>query len=246
MRRYAALILDLCDTIMPYCSDRMPKAAIRGEMIHTTTPLLYDCFREYGFDMGYEPFHDCFMAATESTAALRLSGEEIASSIRFARFLDLLKIAPSGQRAILHSRLMQTHLNQVAHCLYCPNENKTLLTALKQEYPIGLVTNFDDTETVYTVLDREGVRGLFDTILISAEFGLRKPRKEIFLAACENLGIHPTQALFIGDSIASDIAGASGVGMDTAWINPHGVMLSKGAPQPNYILTQLSGLTFVF
>ncbi len=242
MRRYAALIFDLCDTIMPYCSDRMPKVIIRGETIHTTTPLLYDCFREHGMDMGYEAFHDCFVAATESTAALRLSGEEVSSFIRFARFLDLLQIAPSEQRATLHNTLMKTHLDQVANCLYCPDENKALLMALKQEYPIGLITNFDDTETVYTVLDREEIRGLFDTILISSEFGLRKPRKEIFLAACEPLAIHPNQALFIGDSMSSDIAGANGVGMDTAWINPDGVIPSEEAPRPNYILSHLSEL----
>lgn len=242
MKQYKALIFDLCDTIIPYQNDRKPTAMIRGEEIYTTTPLLYDCFRADHTNISYLEFYDHFISATESVLDLRASGDEVLASVRFDLFLDRLKIAPSNHRRSLHQNLLDIHFKQVSDCLICPQINRDLLIQLKEKYPIGLITNFDDTDTVYSILHRENIHGIFNTILISSEFGLRKPRKEIFLAACKNLAISPADALFIGDSLTSDIAGAKGVGMDAAWINPEGISVSQDVPQPDYILSNLNDL----
>ncbi len=242
MNQYRALIFDLCDTIMPYQTDQLPQANIRGTPVRTTTPLLYDCFKKVNTSIPYEQFHDLFVANTESIVALRTSGEEITSTFRFERFLDRLNTQQSNHRAEIHREFLRIHLGQVANCIHCPDKNRALLMALRKSVPLGLITNFDDVKTVYSVLDREGVRELFDTILISAEFGLRKPRKEIFLAACQNLKIDPRESLFIGDSLPSDVAGAKGVGMDVVWINPNGDLLPEGAIKPNHILAEITDL----
>jgi putative hydrolase of the HAD superfamily len=42
---------------------------------------------------------------------------------------------------------------------------------------------------------------------------LRKPRPEIFQQTLEKLGVQPSEALHVGDTLASDVAGALGVGM---------------------------------
>ncbi|MBI3358126.1 MAG: HAD family hydrolase [Nitrospirae bacterium] len=242
MRQYKALIFDLCDTIIPYRNDRKPKVMIRGKEIHTTSPLLYDYFRTYRTDIPYLTFHDHFVSTTESVIALRVSGKEVIAADRFNLFLDRLEIHASDQRSALHRQFLQIHFSQVANCLFCPKQNRELLITLKERYPIGLITNFDDTDTVYSILNREAIHATFNSILISAEFGLRKPRKEIFLAACQSLKISPSEALFIGDSFSSDIAGAKGVGMDAAWMNPDGASVKDGFPQPEYILSSLLDL----
>jgi len=56
------------------------------------------------------------------------------------------------------------------------------------------------------------------------------------------LGVAPQDALFIGDSPEADVAGAAGVGMDTAWLNPQGQPLPLDLPAPTYLLEDLGDL----
>ncbi|HLG23168.1 MAG TPA: HAD family hydrolase, partial [Candidatus Manganitrophaceae bacterium] len=77
----------------------------------------------------------------------------------------------------------------------------------------------------------------------SSEIGIRKPRPEIFLAACEKLEVAPSETLFVGDSWDNDIRGAKGVGMDAAWINPGGLHAPEEGPRPDYILSELDDLS---
>jgi HAD superfamily hydrolase (TIGR01459 family) len=49
-------------------------------------------------------------------------------------------------------------------------------------------------------------------------FSLGKPDPAIYRLALQRLGTEPSKTLAIGDSLHTDIAGASGVGMDSLWI----------------------------
>jgi putative hydrolase of the HAD superfamily len=63
------------------------------------------------------------------------------------------------------------------------------------------------------ILDRLGLARYLSVQTFSNEFGLRKPRTEIFQHTLEALGVTPQEALHVGDSLASDIAGAQATGM---------------------------------
>jgi putative hydrolase of the HAD superfamily len=54
--------------------------------------------------------------------------------------------------------------------------------------------------------------GLFDTVVISGEVGMRKPEKGIFLHAAQALGLDPAECVFI-DDIAQNVAAATACGM---------------------------------
>jgi putative hydrolase of the HAD superfamily len=54
--------------------------------------------------------------------------------------------------------------------------------------------------------------GLFDAIVISGDVGLHKPQPEIYLLACERLGVEPAEAVFV-DDLRENCAGAEAVGM---------------------------------
>jgi putative hydrolase of the HAD superfamily len=54
--------------------------------------------------------------------------------------------------------------------------------------------------------------GLFDTVVLSGEVGMRKPEKEIFLHATKTLGLEPAECVFI-DDMAANVAAAQAVGM---------------------------------
>ncbi len=247
MKRYKSVLFDLCGTIMQYRLDRLPTIEIKGESIQSTTPLLYACFQE--FDRGavpYEKFHHNFMATSEALFQEReKTGEEILSSTRFKLFLESLDADLGPRRDEIQRLLMDIHLDRVADCLELLPHHELLLREWQAQYVIALVTNFDDTLTVQHVLKREKLTELFASIVISAELGIRKPRKEIFLNACEALGTAPDECLFVGDSWQCDIVGAKALGMDTAWINVERVSPPTDDLKTDYDLGDLSELSSI-
>jgi putative hydrolase of the HAD superfamily len=92
-----------------------------------------------------------------------------------------------------------------------------------QDIPVGLVSNFDSW--LRLIIDRLGLRGYLSAVSISGETGYLKPDARAFRVALDQLGIHAADALFVGDSPYSDIAGARLAGM-TALLVDRG---SRGA-----------------
>jgi beta-phosphoglucomutase family hydrolase len=76
---------------------------------------------------------------------------------------------------------------------------------------IGLATS---SMNCAIVLEKAGIEGLFATCVdgvIAAERSLRgKPQPDIFVAACDNIGIEPDRATIVEDAISGVRAGAVG------------------------------------
>jgi putative hydrolase of the HAD superfamily len=88
---------------------------------------------------------------------------------------------------------------------------------------LGIITNgFVDVQK--KKLEKTGLAELVDAVLISEETGRIKPHPDVFRMALEQLGITPEEALYIGDSYASDIVGAESAGIRTIWFNPKGLI----------------------
>lgn len=85
-----------------------------------------------------------------------------------------------------------------------------------------------------------GWEGLFDVIAFSNEVNMAKPSGAIFTDTLEELGVAPADALHVGDSLHSDVAGAHAQGMSTAWIA--GYDQSEPAIAPDFALADLSDL----
>ena len=81
---------------------------------------------------------------------------------------------------------------------------------------LGLVSNaLDPPELLHRDLQQLGVAERLDVAVFSSEVGWRKPHPAIFERALAELDVPAEQALFVGDTIATDIAGAAGLGMHT-------------------------------
>jgi len=92
------------------------------------------------------------------------------------------------------------------------------LRKLHGKYKLGIVSNFAIPECISKLLQKHGLTELFDVVVISGAVNKRKPSPEIFQKALNALGSDAEKAVFVGDTIDADIAGAKRVGMRTVYI----------------------------
>lgn len=109
--------------------------------------------------------------------------------------------------------------------------------------PVCLVSNIDATDLAAAV---SSLGWSFDDVVTSQACRAYKPRAELFEAALVQLGCATDAVLHIGDSLDSDVRGASALGIPVAWVNPHGRPLPAdlGAP-PRYVVSRVSDLASV-
>ncbi len=89
-----------------------------------------------------------------------------------------------------------------------------LLLKLKQRYRLGIISNGLPVKQ-WEKLIGLGIHHLFDTVATSGEHGFKKPEKEIFDFAMENLGVRPGESIMVGDRLDTDILGGNRAGMTT-------------------------------
>ena len=101
---------------------------------------------------------------------------------------------------------------------------------------LAVVSNWD--VSLHDVLERTGLRGLVDAVVISAELGAAKPDPAIFRAALERLGATAGEAMHVGDSLEHDVAGARAAGLEAVLVARNGA----AAPVGVRVVASLDGL----
>jgi putative hydrolase of the HAD superfamily len=123
-----------------------------------------------------------------------------------------------------------------------------LLEALRDRgLRIGLVSNaLDPPSLLHRDLEQMGVAGRLDVAVFSSEVGWRKPHPAIFQRALDRLGVEPAATLFVGDTLATDVAGAAALGMPTCQALWFRADEDEGATEPDFrAFTQMDVLTAV-
>jgi HAD superfamily hydrolase (TIGR01509 family) len=96
---------------------------------------------------------------------------------------------------------------------------ETIHQLKEKGYILGIIT---DTALPITKklnwFDQSGFGGLWDVFISSKELGVRKPDPEMYEKAIQQVGICPTDAVFVGHKI-SELEGAHAVGMKTIAFN---------------------------
>ncbi len=87
-----------------------------------------------------------------------------------------------------------------------------MLGAVAAARAAGVRTGLISNSWGLGIYDRLDSTELFDVAVISGEVGLHKPQPEIYLLACERLGVEPAAAVFV-DDLRENCAGAEAVGM---------------------------------
>jgi len=102
------------------------------------------------------------------------------------------------------------------HCEVSDDTWATLRTLRSLGKTLGVVTN-GETRWQMTKLERLGMGGFFDVVLVSEAEGIRKPDARIFHRALDRCGATPADAMFVGDHPEIDVAGAKAAGLVPVW-----------------------------
>ena len=91
--------------------------------------------------------------------------------------------------------------------------------------PIYIVSNIDTADILKAIeFNRLSPAGVFT----SEDAKAYKPRKELFELALRSTGLKEYEVIHIGDSLSSDIRGASSVNIKALWLNRFGKKVPDG------------------
>jgi putative hydrolase of the HAD superfamily len=116
-----------------------------------------------------------------------------------------------------------------------------VLCYLKTRYRLAVVS---DAQSAYAVpeLRAAGFADYFAPIIVSGDYGYRKPDPRLFQTALTELRISPEEAIFVGNDRFRDVLGARQVGMKTILFCPNGNPGGSPETEPDYLLYQYSDL----
>jgi len=152
--------------------------------------------------------------------------------LRLERFRRLLAGIAREPEAV-----SELYLRRLAESAQLIDGARELLDELRGRVGMVLVTN-GVAAVQHGRLDRSGLRGHFEAVVISDEIGHAKPHARFFDVAFDRIG-NPARAevLMVGDNLAVDIRGAADYGLDTCWVNPHGAARPGDPPIQHEVRT---------
>lgn len=239
--RARAVLFDLFGTLVRF-NVRVPTVRLEGAERRSTMPWLVDAFRRELPRADFEKFLEAITAVTvELIRARPPEYLEVPSRLRFER--ALVRMGMDEEVAAAHAgALSLAHMAHIASSVELPDGHVDLLDRLAARLRLAVVSNFDHGATARGILDRFGLTRSFEVIVISEDFGRRKPHPAIFEHALERLDVPPPDAIYVGDSADDDIGGGKAAGLRVVWINPADRSLPAGTPAPDAVVRALPEL----
>jgi len=125
--------------------------------------------------------------------------------------------AQSGRAPVDATALASGFLEAADHADVRPRDGAgEAVEAARGSARIGVVTN-GPRERQSAKLGALPFGDAFETVVCAGAGGRRKPNGEPFERALEALGVDPEGALYVGDSLEYDVAGAQNAGIAAAW-----------------------------
>ena len=115
------------------------------------------------------------------------------------------------------------------------------LLQLKHSYRMAAVS---DGQSLWAVpeLTASGISDFFDFVLVSGDFGFRKPDKRIFDTAAEKTAVAREEILFVGNDMYRDIYGAKKAGLKTVFFKSNQGEQRYCGAEPDYIIYEFPQL----
>lgn len=243
--RYKAVVVDLFDTLVKWDPSQLPEVEWRGRRFHSTLPYLEEVLRgrlEGQFDR--EQWLDAYLGVIGEIVARREQNAiEVTCHERFVRALGRFSAAPADRIQPLAAELARIHMGHVRRVTFAPKQWVEAVKRIAAHYRLGLLSNFDDAETGRMIVGDTGVAHLFETILISAELGHRKPHPAVFEFLLEQLGLEPAEVLFVGDTAREDVLGAHNAGIPVVWLSEKKAGdFPATLPAPDFVIGNIADL----
>jgi len=134
-----------------------------------------------------------------------------------------------------------THRREL-HVVY--DDVRPTLEYFGRSHRLGLLTN-GAPDLQREKIEGAGVARYFDDIVISGDVGVGKPDPRIYEIMLSRLSATPVQAVMIGNSLTSDVAGPQRVGMKAVWLNRAGQAHADGVT-PDLEVSDLNELQRAF
>ncbi len=206
-----AVLLDLFGTVIAY-GDTEAGTREAWEGIHAA-------LRQLGADPPYE----AFAADWQAQFLTPLSPEEDTEETPFlSKVLRLFRSYGLPEDRATALRGVNDCISAWDRHVALPDDAVPALRSLGERHSVALVSNFDHPPYVRRLLARLDLARHFDAILISGELRIDKPDPRIFRRALDSVDCAPGEALFVGDSLDTDIGGARAVGCRAILIDMQG------------------------
>ena len=101
--------------------------------------------------------------------------------------------------------------------MYLDEETFPVIERLKENYKVGLVTNWEHTPRIYELLRELDAEELFDCVVVSDGVGHAKPDPRVFKPAFNITDVTAEESIYVGD-MDVDIEGAINAGMQPVLI----------------------------
>jgi putative hydrolase of the HAD superfamily len=135
-------------------------------------------------------------------------------SIIEGHLTDYTRALPAGKLEQMPLFLAEMSRGISRHRLGLYPHVHEVLDILRERYPLAIVT---DAQSAYArgELHRVGLLDYFDPIVVSGDYGYRKPDRRLFQSALDGMGVPAEKALYVGNDIYRDIFGAREAGLKT-------------------------------
>jgi len=174
---------------------------------------LFELYRSEGVAMTPSEFAPFFYRADDQLVGT--VGRTLSFADTVYRLVDGVSAALAIADRALIGRVAAAFIDNT---LAYVHESRRVLARLAPAYRLGVVSNFYGN--LAAVCDDLGLAKDLSVMVDSCVVGCTKPDARIFACALDELRVAPAEALFVGDSLLRDMAGARDVGMPHVWLAP--------------------------
>jgi len=114
-----------------------------------------------------------------------------------------------------------------------------VLNDLRPRYKLAVIS---DAQSAWCLPEMHavGIDGYFDAVIVSGDFGYRKPDSRLFSAALTALEVVPENVLFVGNDMYRDVYAAQRQGIKTVFFSSNQGSKQEEGVKPDYIIYQFS------
>ena len=215
-------------------------ANARNYSLEASRINLHRTLTEAGFKTSLDTFLAAYNKAHEKYRVIRYEQlREVTNAVWVAEALNTLNYKTSIEDTRIKAAL-NVFFQDYVDTLELRPYAKSLLSKIKENSKLGLISNFTYAPVIYASLRKIGIDQFFNAVVVSEDTGWRKPHKRIFQEALQKLQVTAEETVYIGDSPLEDIEGARKVGMKTVFVPSQFYSLQdlRGIPQQPDIITQ--------